>query len=181
VKHPDKTTRASGGRAHAAGGQEPLARRPGFLIRRLHQIHLAMFYEACEGFNVTPLQSSIMTVLAAHAALDQVTLAASIGVDRATIGQVVRRLAARGLIARGGSAGDKRLKLVWLTPAGRDMLDRIAPLTASAHARTLAALTMRERKQFVASLIKLVDADTERGRAPRLWNGLMPGDEAPPA
>jgi hypothetical protein len=42
-----------------------LARRPGFLIRRLHQMHLALFAEACGAFGATPVQYSILTVAGA--------------------------------------------------------------------------------------------------------------------
>ncbi len=151
-----------------------LTERPGFLIRRLHQIHLAMFYEACAGLNITPVQSSILTVLARRQGLDQAGLAAMIGVDRATVGQVIRRLAARGLVERGNSSEDKRLKLVQLTEEGRVLLDRIAPLTAAAHRRTLAALSDEERKHFMGYLKKLVEADNAHGRAPLRWGPALP-------
>jgi MarR family transcriptional regulator, lower aerobic nicotinate degradation pathway regulator len=156
----------------AASQVEPrvsLTDRPGFLIRRLHQIHLAMFFEACAGHNITPVQSSILTILGDQPGLDQAGLAEAIGVDRVTVGQVIRRLAARGLVERGGSAVDKRAKTVRLSPAGRALLDTLAPLTASAHDRTLAALSAEERESFMAALKKLVQADNERGRAPLRW------------
>ena len=149
-----------------------LSERPGFLIRRLHQIHLAMFFEACAGYNVTPVQSSILTVLAKQPALDQAKLAAAIGVDRATVGLVIRRLAARKLVQRSASGEDKRLKLVRLTAEGRALLARIAPLAAAAHERTLAALSVQERKQFMACLMKLVEAENKLGRAPLRWGSL---------
>ena len=44
-----------------------LSDRPGFLVRRLHQIHLALFAEECAGLDITPVQYSIMTVAAAQA------------------------------------------------------------------------------------------------------------------
>ncbi|MFG1396257.1 MarR family winged helix-turn-helix transcriptional regulator [Roseixanthobacter pseudopolyaromaticivorans] len=157
-----------------ADAETELTERPGFLIRRLHQIHLAMFYEACSGLNVTPVQSSILTVLARRQGLDQAGLAAMIGVDRATVGQVIRRLAARGLVARGNSSEDKRLKLVHLTDEGRALLDQIAPLTAAAHMRTLAALSDEERAHFMSYLKKLVAADNEHGRAPLRWGPALP-------
>ena len=48
---------------------QDLARRPGFLIRRLHQIHLALFADACGEFGVTPVRYSILTVAAGNQAL----------------------------------------------------------------------------------------------------------------
>jgi len=35
-----------------------LGERPGFLIPRLHQIHLALFAEKCTRFGVTPCSST---------------------------------------------------------------------------------------------------------------------------
>src|SRR5712672_2457212 len=60
----------------------PLSQRPGFLIRRLHQIHVALFQEACGHFEVTPLQYSLLSALAARKTADQTTLAADIALDR---------------------------------------------------------------------------------------------------
>lgn len=131
-----------------------------------------MFYEACAGHNVTPVQSSILTVLAKQPELDQAKLAAAIGVDRATVGLVIRRLAARKLVQRSASGEDKRLRLVRLTAEGRTLLARIAPLTATAHDHTLAALSVRERKQFMTCLKKLVEAENKRGRAPLRWGSV---------
>src|ERR1017187_2232352 len=69
-----------------------LASRPGFLIRRLHQIHVALFADECATFDVTPVQYSIMTVVRAQPGLDQVRLAAEVGVDRTTLASVLARL-----------------------------------------------------------------------------------------
>jgi MarR family transcriptional regulator, lower aerobic nicotinate degradation pathway regulator len=56
----------------------PLEERPGFLIRRLHQIHVALFQEKCAAFDVTPLQYSLLTALAQCGTADQTTLAAEV-------------------------------------------------------------------------------------------------------
>ena len=39
-----------------ASDYRSLMRRPGFLVRRLHQIHLALFAEECAAFDLTPVQ-----------------------------------------------------------------------------------------------------------------------------
>jgi len=62
----------------------PLAERPGFLIRRLHQIHVALFQEACGAFEITPLQYSLLSALAQRGTADQTTLSADIALDRST-------------------------------------------------------------------------------------------------
>jgi DNA-binding MarR family transcriptional regulator len=145
---------------------ESLAERPGFLIRRMHQIHLALFAEECEAFDITPVQYSIMTVAEAHPGLDQAQLAYEVGVDRATLANVVARLETKGLLRRSPSASDKRLKLVTLSARGAGLLEKMLLPVQRAHDRTIAALAPKDRQTFMALLMKLVNAENEYGRAP---------------
>jgi MarR family transcriptional regulator, lower aerobic nicotinate degradation pathway regulator len=143
-----------------------LARRPGFLIRRLHQIHLALFAEACGVFGVTPVQYSILTVAVAQPGLDQAELAHEVGVDRTTMADVLARLERRGLVRRGRVARDARLKLVHATVAGRRLLSRMDRHARTAHERTIAPLPPTERAAFIDALVRLVEAGNGLGRAP---------------
>jgi DNA-binding MarR family transcriptional regulator len=143
-----------------------LSGRPGFLIRRLHQIHLALFAEECGRFGVTPVQFSLLSVVAGRPGLDQSTLALEVGVDRATTANVLARLEANGLLRRSRSAGDSRVKLIHLTAAGRRMLARMDEAARRAHERTLEGLPPRDRDRFTAYLARLVGAGNEHGRAP---------------
>jgi DNA-binding MarR family transcriptional regulator len=148
-----------------------LSGRPGFLIRRLHQIHLALFAEECGRFGVTPVQFSLLTVVAARPGLDQSALALEVGVDRATTANVLARLETNGLLRRARSGADSRLKLVQLTAAGRRMLIRMDPHARRAHDRTMNGLPARDRARFVAFLARLVDAGNDHGRAPMRLDG----------
>jgi DNA-binding MarR family transcriptional regulator len=143
-----------------------LARRPGFLVRRLHQIHLALFAEECASFGVTPVQYSILTVAAAQPGLDQAALASEVGVDRATMADVLARLERRGLVRRRRAVRDARLKLVHATVAGRRLLSRMDRHAQRAHERTIAPLAPTERAAFVNALVRLVEAGNALGRAP---------------
>lgn len=144
----------------------PLADRPGFLIRRMHQIHLALFAEECAAFHITPVQYSIMTVAAAQPGLDQAKLAYEVGVDRATLANVVARLESKSLLHRRPSAFDKRLKLVTLSARGLALLERMLIPVQRAHDRTIAALPIKDRQIFISLLMKLVNAENDAGRAP---------------
>ena len=55
--------------------RSPLLARPGFLIRRLHQLHCALFTEETRDFGITPVQYSLMTALDERGELDQNSLA----------------------------------------------------------------------------------------------------------
>lgn len=151
-------------RGNGAAAELPLADRPGFLVRRLHQIHVALFAEECAPFGITPVQCSVLTALERDAPLDQVSLAGEVGIDRANCTDVLRRLEERKLVRRVTSETDSRAKLCDLTPAGRRLLARLAPAARRAHDRTIRALPATERSAFLRSLARLVEANNALGR-----------------
>ena len=72
---------------------------PGHLIRRAHQIAVAMFYEKL-GRDVTPVQYAVLRMLYENPGLDQVTLAQRVALDTSTTADLAVRLEAKGLIVR---------------------------------------------------------------------------------
>ncbi len=99
--------------------QLPLWRRPGYLIRRLHQLHYALFFEECAGTDITPVQYGLMTILSTNPGSDQIAIANSLGIDRTNVADVLRRLHDAGLVERQRSEKDKRAVVSRLTPPGR--------------------------------------------------------------
>ncbi len=144
---------------------DTLAHRPGFLIRRLHQIHIALFLEECAEFRVTPVQYSIMTALR-DSELDQRSIANSVGIDRATTAEVLRRLEKNGWLQRRRSPEDGRRRIASLSREGLALLQKMDDKAQRAHERTVQPLRKRERERFLAYLARLVDANNEYGRAP---------------
>src|SRR5690606_1717739 len=100
----------------------PLGSRPGFLIRRLHQIHVALFMQACGGFDITPVQYSLLSALAARGEADQTTLANDVVLDRTTTAGALRRMELRNLIRRNVLVTDRRVMLCSCTEAGLALL-----------------------------------------------------------
>jgi DNA-binding MarR family transcriptional regulator len=143
-----------------------LASRPGFLIRRLHQIHLLLFAEECAAFKVTPVQYSILSAVEAQPGLEQAALAQEVGIDRATLANVVARLAKRGLVRRLQGRQDRRLKHVLPTASCTRLLAQMEAPARRAHERTIAALKTKERESFLKALAHLVSAGNEHSRAP---------------
>src|SRR5216683_2133676 len=119
----------------------PLGQRPGFLVRRLHQIHVALFQERCATFEMTPLQYSLLSALAVRGTADQTTLAADIALDRTTTTGALKRLEARNLVERPVSGDDRRARVCKLTPAGAALLGKIESAARDAHRATLGNLT----------------------------------------
>ena len=144
----------------------PLWRRPGYLIRRLHQIHYALFFEECAEFGITPVQYGLLTILSTSPDADQVTLANALGIDRTNVADVLRRLEQGKLILRRRSVDDRRMVLARLTPQGEDMVARMHPFMARAQERLLSVLGEGERDAFLATLMRLLEANNHYGRAP---------------
>lgn len=140
--------------------------RPGFLIRRLHQIHVAMFLEECDEFGVTPVQFGVLTVLNTQDTLDQISIANLIGVDRNTVADVVRRLAIRGLIERPESVNDKRAKLARITQQGREFVNAVQPSMIAAQRRFTNPLSREENEILMRLLRKIIDENNDASRAP---------------
>jgi MarR family transcriptional regulator, lower aerobic nicotinate degradation pathway regulator len=150
----------------AARQRSPLLGRPGFLIRRLHQLHCSLFLEETRDFVITPVQYSLMTALAARGELDQNTLALEIGLERTSVAEVVPRLQRRGLLMRRRSGKDRRVKLVRLTRKGGALLHKMAAAVQRAHDRTIDRLENSKRDAFLLHLIELVEANNEVGSVP---------------
>ena len=150
----------------AAQERSMLFARPGFLIRRLHQIHSGLFTEETKVFNITPVQYSLLTALAEHGEMDQNTLAMEIGLERTTVAEVLPRLESRELIERNPSTLDKRVKLVKLSRKGKAMVRRMEDAAQRAHDRTIEHLPAAERQLFMLQLIRLVEANNHKSVAP---------------
>lgn len=143
-----------------------LDKLPGHHIRRLHQIAVAIFLQETEAHGLTPVQYAAMQAVANTPGLDQRTLASTVGFDTSTLGGVIDRLEARGLITRNASAHDRRVRLLSLTEAGNALLAVLVPDMQRAQERMLAPLPKTERAEFLRMLRILVAANNELSRAP---------------
>lgn len=143
----------------------PLPERPGFLMRRLHQIHVSLFFERCGAFRVTPLQYSLLSLLAERGEADQTTLANSVALDRTTTTGALKRLEMRGFIERSLSPSDRRAQCCRPTRAGRDLLERMEEAARAAHDATLEPLAGDERETLIRLMKKITLAHQQRQRS----------------
>lgn len=139
---------------------------PGHHIRRMHQIAVAIFLQETQAHGLTPVQYAALQGVANAPGIDQRTLAGQIGLDTSTIGGVIDRLEARGLMQRSASAEDRRVRLLTLTAAGRAQLSAVVPAMQRAQERMLEPLPKAERTEFMRMLRVLVTANNQLSRAP---------------
>lgn len=140
--------------------------RPGFLLRRAHQISAAVFESHCAAVGLTQAQYGTMTVLASFPGLDQTRLARALAFDKVTVLRVIRGLSERGLVRRAASTQSRRQLALELTDEGRELLMCAKPLAAAAHQQLTAPLDAAEKKELVRLLQKLNSGLADSARAP---------------
>ena len=139
---------------------------PGHLIRRAHQISIAIFMEECADHNVTPVQYACLSEIARQPGVDATRLATAVAFDRSTLGNVLERLEGKGWVDRRPSPDDRRVKLLHITEAGEQLLDAIEPAVVATQKRLLKPLSAADRKLFMRLVSELVEGNNEVSRAP---------------
>lgn len=129
---------------------------PGHLIRRAQQLAVAVFMDETSAFDATPVQFAILNALMDDPGEDQITLSNRVAFDPATFGSVIGRIEAKGWVTREADSGDKRRKLLWITPEGEKVALGMKRAVGKAQQRIVAPLDAAERVQLSALLGKLV-------------------------
>jgi DNA-binding MarR family transcriptional regulator len=140
--------------------------KPGHLIRRLHQIAVAIFMTETVGLEITPVQYSALLAVRNHPGIDQTTLMEIIAFDRSTIGEVLGRLEKKQLVKRVVARSDRRARMLFITSAGRRLLSVLTPKVNKAQDVIMAPLTSSQRAQFMQVMKQLVDRNNNHSRAP---------------
>jgi MarR family transcriptional regulator, lower aerobic nicotinate degradation pathway regulator len=134
--------------------------RPGFLLRRAHQISSAVFEDECKIVALTPAQFGVLCVLHASPGLDQSTLGRALGFDKVTVMRVMRGLESRGLITRVYAPDNRRNLSISLSASGLDLLLKTQEPAEHAYNRLMAPLDNEQRKQLV-TLLQILTAGLE--------------------
>jgi DNA-binding MarR family transcriptional regulator len=113
------------------------------LTHRAGQIAEALFDEAFGRRDVTARQAQVLQAIAQTERANQTDIVGATGVDRSTLGNICKRLAAKGLITRRRSRQDERAILMKLTPEGEEVLKR---------AQSAAAKVARQVRERIAGI-----------------------------
>ena len=139
---------------------------PGHCVRRIHQLVVALFMQEGVGLNLTPVQFASLLTICNQPGIDQKTLANTIGYDASTIGGVIDRLEARGLLIRNVAPNDRRARQITPTESGRQALNAAVPRLLKSQERFMEPLTKAERKEFMRLMRVLIDANAELSNIP---------------
>jgi DNA-binding MarR family transcriptional regulator len=147
--------------------------RPGFLLRRAHQISAAVFEDECKAVGLTPAQFGVLTVLHSSPGLDQSSLARALGFDKVTVLRVLRGLEARGLVERAPAPESRRNLAVILSPAGDKLLAKAQQPAELAYHRLMSPLSSEQQMQLVDLLQQLTEGLESHARAAFIPQGKV--------
>jgi DNA-binding MarR family transcriptional regulator len=151
-----------------------LYEHPGHLLRRAQQISVSIFYDEL-GAELTPVQYALLSRLAEHPGIDQVSLAGLAAIDTSTGATVCARLEEKGLLERKVLPHNRRQRALTITAAGERLLKDLVPAAQRLRQRLLGPLSADEQQQFMQLLTKLVQENNDQSRAPQ----ALPGAEQP--
>jgi DNA-binding MarR family transcriptional regulator len=130
---------------------------PGLLGYRLRLAQQAVFRDfAASVGEVSPGRVGILFLVEANPGVTQSRLARAVHLDRSTMVGVIHTLEGRGLVER-RRGEDRRTNGLWLTRAGRALVERLKRRIELHERRVAARLTSAERAQLIVLLEKLQD------------------------
>jgi DNA-binding MarR family transcriptional regulator len=145
----------------------PVRRSSTALARRFYQICLTMQAARLVGEDLTPLQYGVIAFLNkkdGEPGVDQIGLAARMGVERSHVSLLVEGLVAKGLVQQRVNETDRRARALHLTPKGEKLHRRLQPGIIAANNRALEPLSVPEREVFIEMLIKIIGANGAQAR-----------------
>jgi DNA-binding MarR family transcriptional regulator len=127
------------------------------LLRRAHFLAEELFSLEFAAESITPRQKAALVTIYQQPGLNQNSLADRLFMDRNTVADMVRRLAANGLVRRVPASDDQRAYELFLAPAGAEMLNRVMPRDARVEQQVLERLPEEYRPLFIKCLRLIIE------------------------
>ena len=100
-------------------------------------------------------EASVLAYVAEHGALSQTQIAKSLGLGRAATGALIDVLEDRTLVQRQTDPDDRRVWLVEITIAGKELLEEVYVRDQILRKQLRNGITRQERQQLAAVLVRL--------------------------
>ena len=112
--------------------------------------------DALKPLGISPRQLGLILELNSSHAHNQLSLAATLRIDRAALVAILDELEAKHILQRRKDREDRRNNSVLLTEKGRALVKKALPLARAAENQVMAALTSAERDTLRQLLSKVV-------------------------
>jgi DNA-binding MarR family transcriptional regulator len=124
----------------------------GILLRRCQQVALAIFTEEAAALDVSPTQYSALAFIYNEPGIHQNILGERIALDRSSVTKCLEGLENRGFVLREVDRKDKRARLLYITPPGKEMLEDVTIAARRARSRIQDAIGETAFTDFLAGL-----------------------------
>ncbi|QHW33478.1 MarR family transcriptional regulator [Paenibacillus rhizovicinus] len=124
----------------------------GFMVTKtLRQLNV-LFNQEFNAYGITSEQWSLLKRLDAQEGISMKDLAQAAEKDQGNVTRILDLLEKRAYVRRSANPNDKRSTLVYLTPAGKELTERLIPLDIRVHEAAVEGLTEEELAVFARVL-----------------------------
>ena len=152
--------------------EEPVADRAprsvGFLISQLGFFSSRRFTEALEPLGIGPRDFLLMRFVESSDGQSQQALADQLGIPPSRMVALVDHMEEMGLMERRPDPEDRRVRRLFLTRAGRSVLEKAGKIAIDYETQLCAGINRKEREQLIDLLQRLQVTQTDLG-------GVHPG------
>ena len=135
--------------------KDKLVLNAGYLLRRAFKRARKNMLNRISDYGLTPMQTSALHALVENGPTSQNKLGRYIGMEPGNVHGLVDRLSKKDLLTSRIDENDARHYVLELTDHGKKIADEIIPLRRLASEDILSPLSDKERKKFLALLIKI--------------------------
>ncbi|GIX11986.1 MarR family winged helix-turn-helix transcriptional regulator [Elioraea sp.] len=124
----------------------------GFLLHDVARLLRKRFDQNARDLGLTRAQWQVLAHLARNEGIHQGGLAEILELEPISLGRILDRLQAAGLVERRPHPKDRRVWLLFLRPKAHPVLDRMRAIGAATRAEALAGVPEAEREQLIRIL-----------------------------
>lgn len=137
----------------------------GFLLRRASLLDFSTFPDTIGDRSITPLRYSVLEVVGENPGLQQVQLAAILGLTKPAATLAINFWEARNCLTRRKTASDGRVRGVHLTGSGEEVLAELRQDVARHDTELTECLSEVELANLHNTLRKIIEGETSKARA----------------
>jgi MarR family transcriptional regulator, transcriptional regulator for hemolysin len=132
--------------------------RLSFLIHDVSRMRRTAYDHLMRPLGVTRAQWWVLAHLSRHDGMMQTELADQLDVGKASLGALVERMVAAGLVERREDPADRRAKRVHMAPAGHQLLTRMTATEETFNRRILGGLSSTDKAAMIVMLSNIKQA-----------------------
>lgn len=129
--------------------------RFGYLIHDVSRLRRTLFDRWLAPSGITRSQWWVLAFLVRGDGMPQTELAAELDVGKVALGALIDRLETGGFVERRAAPGDRRVKLIFLTPQGRALLDTLRINSHAFNERILAGIEVEDIEAAATTLARI--------------------------